>query len=179
MPRALTLTLAAALAAASAHAQQQQPPAQPSQQQPVEIWKCRGSDGHWTYTNDRREAEKQKCEVVTRQINVAPAPPPPPKPAPGAGRSTARPPGEFPKESPAERSSARERQRDILEKELATEQAALAKAKQELATQEATRSGEERNYARVEERLQPYKDSIETHEKNIEALRRELNNLYR
>ena len=30
-----------------------------------------------------------------------------------------------------------------------------------------------------EERLQPYKDSIETHEKNIEALRRELNNLYR
>ncbi len=41
------------------------------------------------------------------------------------------------------------------------------------------RSGDERNYARVEERLQPYKDSVETHEKNIEALRRELNNLYR
>ena len=41
------------------------------------------------------------------------------------------------------------------------------------------RSGEERNYARVQERLQPFKDSIETHEKNIEALRRELNYLYR
>jgi hypothetical protein len=41
------------------------------------------------------------------------------------------------------------------------------------------RSGQELNYARVQERLQPYKDSIETHEKNIEALRRELNNLYR
>ena len=30
---------------------------------------------------------------------------------------------------------------------------------------------------RVEERLRPFKDNIETHEKNIEALRRELSNL--
>src|SRR5438270_941369 len=172
MLRALTILLAAPLAAYA-----QQPPPQP--QQPVtEIFKCKSADGRWTYTNDRREAEKQKCEVVTRQINVAPAPPPPQKPAPSAGRSNARA-GEFPKESPTDRASARERQREVLEKELASEQAALAKAKEELATQEAVRSGEERNYARVEERLQPYKDSIETHEKNIEALRRELNNLYR
>src|SRR6266850_332623 len=148
-------------------------PARAQQPQVTEIFKCKGRDGHWTYTNDRREAEKQKCEVVTRQVNVAPAQKPPPLPAKSAR------PGEFPKESPAERSSARERQREILEKELVTEQAALAKARQELAAQEQVRSGEERNYARVQERLQPYKDSIETHEKNIEALRRELNNLYR
>ena len=140
-------------------------------QQVTEIFKCKGADGHWTYTNDRREAEKQKCEVVTRQVNVAPASKAP------ASRSTR--PGEFPKETAAERASGRERQREILEKELVTEQAALAKARQELAAQEAVRTGEERNYARVQERLQPYKDSIETHEKNIEALRRELNNLYR
>jgi hypothetical protein len=37
--------------------------------------------------------------------------------------------------------------------------------------------GNEANYARVEERLRPFKDNIETHEKNIEALRRELSNL--
>jgi hypothetical protein len=141
--------------------------------QVTEIFKCKGRDGHWTYTNDRREAERQKCEVVTRQVNVAPAQ----KAPPPAARSAR--PGEFPKESPAERASGRERQRDILERELVTEQAALAKARQELAAQEQVRSGEERNYARVQERLQPYKDSIETHEKNIEALRRELNNLYR
>ena len=84
-----------------------------------------------------------------------------------------------PKETAAERSSARDRQREILEKELATEQAALAKAQQDLAAQESVRSGGERNYARVEERLQPFKDSVETHQKNIEALRRELSNLYR
>src|SRR5437868_13269904 len=152
----LSLVLAAVLAA-------------PLRAQPVtEIWKCKGRDGRWTYTNDRNEAEKLKCETVTRQVNVAPA-----SKAPAAGSAG------FPKETPAERSSARERRREILEKELATEQAALAKAQQSLAAQESVRSGDERNYARVEERLQPFKDSVETHQKNIEALRRELSNLYR
>ena len=141
-------------------------------QQVTEIFKCKGPDGRLTYTNDRREAERQKCEVVTRQINVAPAPP---KPQPQA-RSAARP-NEFPKESATDRAKAQARQREILEKELAQEQASLAKAKEELAAQESVRTGDERNYARVQERLQPFKDSVETHEKNIEALKRELNNV--
>jgi hypothetical protein len=150
----------------------------PARAQVTEIFKCKSADGRWTYTNDRAEAERLKCELVTRQVNVAPTPKPTPPPPPTASTRSARP-GEFPKESASERMSARERQRDILEKELATEQAALGKAKEELAAQEAVRSGDERNYARVLERLQPYKDSVETHEKNVEALRRELNNLYR
>ncbi len=137
----------------------------------TEIWKCLGADGRWTYTNDRREAEKQKCEVVTRQINIAPPPPPAPRAAPSS-----RPSG-FPRETPAERASRTAGSREILEKELATEEAALAKAREDLAAQEAVRYGNERNYARVLERLQPYKDSVETHEKNVEALKRELNNL--
>src|SRR5229473_2368008 len=69
--------------------------------------------------------------------------------------------------------------REILEKELATEQQLLAKAQQDLTEQESVRSGDERNYARVLERLQPYKDSLEVHQKNVEALRRELSNLNR
>ena|SRR5436190_3464922 len=150
-----------ALVALAAHAQQ--PPV-------TEIFKCKGADGHWTYTNDRRDAEKLKCEVVTRQVNVAPAT----KAPPASPRSNS-----FPKESATDRASARERQREILEKELSTEQAALAKARQDLTAQEQIRTGDERNYSRVEERLRPYKDSIETHEKNIDALKRELANLYR
>ncbi|HEY5899736.1 MAG TPA: DUF4124 domain-containing protein [Burkholderiales bacterium] len=137
--------------------------------QVTEIFKCRGADGHWTYTNDRREAEKQKCEVVTRQVNIAPAPK-------AAARTR---PSDFPRETAAERANGKARQREILEKELAQEQAALAKARQDLAAQESVRTGEERNYARVEERLQPFKDTVDTHQKNIEALRRELNNLDR
>ena len=140
-------------------------------QQVTEIFKCRNETGQVTYTNDRRQAEKQKCELVTSQINVAPSP--------AASRSQTRAPSGFPRETPRESAGARERQREILEQELAAEQRALAQARQALAEQEAVRSGDERNYARVEERLQPFKDSVETHEKNIEALKRELGNLYR
>jgi hypothetical protein len=143
----------------------------------TEIWKCRGSDGRWTYTNDKREAERQKCEVVTRQINVAPTPAPTPPPAAAPRSAPSSRPGGFPRESRSERESRTASSREILEKELSTEEAALAKARQDLADQEAVRYGDERNYARVIERLQPYKDSVETHEKNIEALKRELNNL--
>ncbi len=137
-------------------------------QQTTEIYKCLDPSGRPSYTNDKRETAGKKCEVVTTQINVAPAP----KPA-------ARAPSNFPKETAAERANAKGRQREILEKELATEMADLEKAKQALAEQEAVRSGDERNYARVLERLQPYKDRVETHEKNIEALKRELANLNR
>jgi septal ring factor EnvC (AmiA/AmiB activator) len=171
MPRAFLLLATASVLAVPVRAQQ--PPA-PSQLVATEIFKCKGADGHWTYTNDRREAERLKCEVVTRQVNVAPTPPP----QRSSAASVPRPPN-FPKESASDRATARERQREILEQELGNEQAALAKAKQDLEAQEAVRSGDERNYARVEERLRPYKDTVETHEKNIEALRRELNNLYK
>jgi len=136
--------------------------------QTTEIYKCLDAAGRPSYTNDKRETAGKKCELVTTQINVAPAP----KPAASA-------PGKFPKESAADRANAKGRQREILEKELSAEMQDLAKAKQALAEQEAVRSGDERNYARVLERLQPYKDRIETHEKNIEALKRELANLNR
>ena len=141
--------LVVAISAMSAHAQV------------TEIFKCRNDQGQITYTNDRRQAEKQKCDLVTSQnMSVAPA----------ATKS-------FPRETPRDNAKAKMRQREILEKELATEQQALTKARQALAEQQAVRSGDERNYARVLERLQPFKDSVETHEKNIEALKRELGNL--
>jgi hypothetical protein len=140
-------------------------------QQVTEIFKCRNETGQITYTNDRRQAEKQKCELVTSQVNVAPSP------SAAASRSQGRGPAGFPRETQRESAGARERQREILEQELAAEQRALAQARQTLAEQEAVRGGEERNYSRVETRLQPYKESVENHQKNIEALQRELANL--
>ena len=134
---------------------------------------ARAADGRWTYTNDRNEAEKQKCEAVTRQVNVAPAPK-----APRGEARCARP--AFPKETPAERvERARAPARDP--REGARHRADRARQGAAGPRRAGVRcaSGDERNYARVEERLQPFKDSVETHEKNIEALRRELSNLYR
>lgn len=140
--------------------------------QRTEIYKCVDASGRATYTDDKRGAAGSKCELVTVQINVAP--PPAPKPSPAA-----RPPSSFPKESATDRADAKGRQRGILEKELATEQDLLAKARQALIEQESVRGGDERNFARVLERLQPFKDSVQTHEKNVEALQRELANLSR
>ena len=133
--------------------------------QVTEIYKCVEPNGRPLYTSDKRETAGKKCQLVSREINVVSNPPVKP--------------GAFPRESFEQRASARERQRNVLQKELSTEEQDLLKAKKELAEQESVRSGEERNYARVQERLQKYKDVIETHEKNIDALKRELGNLNR
>ena len=135
--------------------------------QVTEIYKCIDGGGRPLYTSDRKDTAGKKCELVSREVNVAPGS----KPAARAGS-----PSNFPKESPAERATAKGRQRQILEQELVTEQILLADAKKKLAEQEAVRTGDERNYARVLERLQPLKDTVEVHEKNVEALRRELSN---
>lgn len=150
-----------ALSATAAHAQV------------TEIYKCYDENGRPLYTSDKRDTRGKKCELVSREVNVVPSQPV----RKAAPRETPR--EGFPRESSSDRASAKERQRQILEKELDTEQQLLAKAQKDLADQQAIRTGDERNYARVLERLQPYKDSVETHQKNIDALKRELSNLYR
>jgi len=69
-----------------------------------------------------------------------------------------------------------ERQR-ILETELSEEQQQLETAKQKLAEQEAIRTGDEQNYQRFLDRVQPYRDAVANHERNLEAIRREISNL--
>lgn len=161
MPRlAATVSLALGIAASPAPAQV------------TEIYKCVDPNGRPLYTSDKRDTAGKKCELVSREINVVPAP----KPAPAAKAPTI---AGFPRESGSDRLAAREKQRQILERELAQEQELLAKAKKELEDQEAVRYGHERNYARVLERLQPFKDSVQAHENNVAALRRELANLSR
>jgi hypothetical protein len=146
----------------------------PAQAQVTEIYKCVDPTGRPLYTSDKRDTGGKKCELVSREINVVP----PQKAAPPSPQRSSVP-GSFPRESAGARASAKERQRGILEQELATEQQLLEKAKKDLAEQESVRSGDERNYARVLERLQPFKESVEVHEKNVAALRRELSNLAR
>jgi len=133
--------------------------------QSSEIWKCLDERGRALYTSDKRETVGKKCELVSREINVVP------------GQKAAKSPANFPKESPLDRSAAKSRQRDMLERELTQEEAMLAEARGKLAEQEAIRSGDEKNYAKVLDRLKPYKDAVEVHEKNVDALKRELGNL--
>jgi hypothetical protein len=140
----------------------------PALAQVTEIYKCIDASGRPLYTSDKKETAGKKCEVVSREINVVPA-----------QKVNPKSPAAFPRETAVERSTRAAARRDILEKELATEQQLLDKAQKALAEQEAIRTGDEKNYARVLERVQPYRDTVELHTKNIEALRRELGNLNR
>ena len=139
-----------------------------AQAQQVEtLWNCRDKDGKVTLTNQQSDTVGKECRVVSEErVTVVPA-------------AKVKSPPNFPRESTADRATSKAKQRDTLEKELNQEEAMLADARKKLAEQEAIRTGDERNYAKVIERLRPYKDTVEVHEKNVEALKRELTSLSR
>jgi predicted ribosome quality control (RQC) complex YloA/Tae2 family protein len=67
--------------------------------------------------------------------------------------------------------------RIILEQELAAEQKRLTAARQQMEEQESVRLDSERNYQRYLDRVQPFRDTVENHERNIQAIQSEINNL--
>ncbi len=133
------------------------------------IWSCKDKSGRTHVTNLKEDTAGKDCRIVQQtRVTVVPAV------KPGA-----KSPAGFPKESSSDRASSKAKQRETIEKELSQEQSMLADARKKLAEQEAIRTGDEKNYARVLDRLKPYKDTVEVHEKNVEALKRELMNLSR
>jgi hypothetical protein len=128
------------------------------------------ANGRATYTNMKEEIKGKNCTVVMREISVVPA-----VPAARAAREAPSSAG-FPKVDPATQKTRDDGRRKILEEELGGEEKALAQAKAELTEQESIRTGDEKNYQRVLDRLQKYKDEVERHAKNVEALKKELNN---
>ena len=141
----------------------------------AEIWECVDSNGNKRFTNVKAEAAGCKPMNLPPVASV----PAPPKPAPKG--SDTKPPaaaaGDFPRvDAPTQQQRDAER-RKILDQELANEQKLLDQAKKDLAEQEATRLGSERNYQRVLERLEPFKKKVALHESNIANLRKELSSL--
>jgi len=132
----------------------------------AEMWKCVDPDGNTRYTNVKGEAKG--CKGLNLEpINTAPAPP----------RAPQQKPANFPSvNSDTQRQRDAER-RKILEQELAQEQQQLDTAKKQLAEQKDVRLGNEKNFARVEERLKPFEDNVKLHENNIESLRKEIANI--
>ena len=139
----------------------------PARAQLETLWNCKDTNGRTTLTNQKSDTAGKDCRVVQQdRVTVVPAP------------KTKSPAG-FPRETPADRASSKAKQKDTIEKELTQEEAMLVDARKKLTEQEAIRTGDEKNYAKVVERLKPYRDTVEVHEKNVEALKRELTNLSR
>jgi hypothetical protein len=133
------------------------------------IWSCKDGAGRTHVTNLKEDTVGKECRIVQQQrVSVVPA-----------NKPGAKSPAGFPKESVSDRAASKAKQRDTIERELNQEQGMLSDARKKLSEQEAVRGGDEKNYARVLERLKPYQDTVEVHEKNVEALKRELTNLSR
>ncbi|SBT10142.1 conserved exported hypothetical protein [Candidatus Accumulibacter aalborgensis] len=139
-----------------------------------DIYRC-DVDGRVTYSN----VPTKNCrKIILDPVNLAPAA----KPAPKA--STQAPtPGSFPKVDDQTQKSRDTDRRRILEGELAAEQASAEQAKRDLAEQEATVLPSERvqggaiSGGKVQERIQPYKDKVALHQRNIDAIKKEIGNL--
>jgi predicted ATP-dependent endonuclease of OLD family len=132
-----------------------------AQSEKSDVYKCPDASGRPTYTNVKRDTVGKKCTLVVKEVQVMPS--------------------QAPSTSGGTRSSAlvdrNENRRKILESELQNEQQLLSDARAKLAEQESVRSGNESNYARVQERLKPYQEAVDLHTKNIEQLRGELGRL--
>jgi hypothetical protein len=131
---------------------------------PVAAETCKyvDTEGHVTYSNvPIKNAKKLNC--FDAPAPVAPATAAPDKPSARVNANTQR-----------KRDDERRR---ILQEELTREESSLDEAKKALAEQEEIRLGGEKNYQRVLDRLKPYQDAVEQHQKNVTALKQEMANL--
>lgn len=153
------------------------------------VFKCIDADGRVTYTNDRNLGRRCTPLDTNQPVSSIPAPSRSTSPAQPASKPAA---GGFPRVAPETQRARDDTRRQILETELATEQAALEEARQTLAEEESRDAPEDRNARRQTadgrsvssinlekraQRLQPFEDKVAVHERNIEALRRELRGL--
>jgi hypothetical protein len=131
------------------------------------LYKCTDAAGRTTYTNQKVAAKT--CTILSQDKPISTFTPP-------KARPNAPTPDGFPRVSSETQKNRDGDRRKILGDELANEQRQLNNAKQALTEQEAVREGGERNYQKVIERLKPYQDAVELHERNVDALQKEINN---
>lgn len=148
------------------------------------VYKCTDANGRVTYTNDRNLF--RNCKPLSGDLPVSTVPSAPADAAQSAPpRATPAPtPNNFPRVTPDAQRARDEGRLEILEQELSAEQSALDAARARLKTEEERDAPEDRNVRRDgrstinvekrDERLQPFRNQVELHERNIEALQREM-----
>lgn len=141
--------------------------------QAQQIFLCVDAAGHKELTDTRKGPHCRALDVPGATI-------PAPKPhAEGAPRRApaATAPADFPRVDSSEQKARDADRRQILQEELTGELGKLADMKREYNNGEPERRGDERNYAKYQERVANLKDSISRSEKNVEALKREISNI--
>jgi hypothetical protein len=134
----------------------------------ADIYKRVDDEGHVTYSSAPIKGGKK--------LHLEPLPTMPPP----SSRSSES----FPRVNPETQSRRDDTRRKILEDELATEQRALEDARAKLKEgqdnpeMDKTANGQTfRNVAKDEEKVNALREDVNSHEKNVEALKTELSNL--
>jgi len=126
------------------------------------IYRCVDANGSTTYASAKLD---KNCKAISSgPENALPAP----KARPSGAAANPSPAG-FPRVQEDTQKARDGDRRHILEQELAGEQRSLEQAKRELAEQLAAGA--------TADRAAPYRDRVGQHERNIQAIQKELGNL--
>lgn len=127
------------------------------------IYKCVDANGGTLISNTRVD---KNCKALASTPDSSIPAPPKGKPAGAAANPT---PAGFPRVQEDTQKARDGDRRHILEQELAGEQRSLDQARKDLGEQEGLRA--------PADRLAPYRDRVGQHERNIQAIQKELGNL--
>ena len=141
----------------------------------ADVFKCVDEDGSVTYTNAKAG---KNCKALATDLPVSSVP------SNAPAKKAVHTPASFPRvDGDTQRARDSDRRRS-LEQELATEQKSLDQAKKDLGEAEADpetfrtkRGGIGRNVAAYDAKVKPLQDKVGLHERNIEALKKEIGNL--
>ena len=165
MLAALALTVVSAFAS---NAKPSDAPSTTPTPSPNTLYLCQ-DDGKSIYTNTQLN---KRCKAFA--LGSMAQEKKPPQSAPAAPASTS--PLTFPKVSEVTQKARDADRKSILKEELASEQKQLDEARKELIKEENRLAREEKNYKIITEKLQPIREKIALHQRNIQALQKELSN---
>lgn len=131
---------------------------------PADVFKSVDSNGRVTYSD---APSKNSDKIQLEPLNTIAGP----------KRKPTATPADFPKVDNETQRKRDDLRRKILADELTAEQKQLSDAKKALVEGEAVRLGNERNYQKYLDRVQKLKDAVSMHEKNVQALQKELGKL--
>jgi len=140
-----------------------------------DVYLCVDGSGKKEYRNT---GETKGCKRVELPgITMIPAPPRKSPLQTAAAKPAANVPADFPKVDAGTQKTRDNDRRQILLDEMKSEERKLAGLKQEYNNGEPERRGDERNYAKYQDRVASMKEDIDRAEKNVDALKREIGNL--
>ena len=151
----------------------------------AQIYRCLDANGRPLYT----DTKVGKCQLIDTGYSSPPAaskPIPAPRSSGGSGGSgvpsapspaSSSTPASFPRVDNVVQRARDDERREILGDELRIEERKLGELRKVFNNGEPERQGNERNYAKYQERVASMRDEISRTERNIEALRREIGNI--